>query len=153
MKKYFVIILILYEVMPLFVKVKSPLDDSYFIGEIPDSAAIGRGEAYVAVKYSPFAPYWNPAGIRELKINKFGISGDIFFNSDIEVSRVKDKFPLQEGRKTNFVSICGPQVGIYWRPLSNRMDKSTWTESGILYESTIDEKINIFAITVAVAQP
>ncbi len=148
MKKYLFIIVILCNFISVYAA-KSPLNDFYFYGEVPDSQAIGRGEAYAGVIGSPFAPYWNPAGLVSLKRSNLGISLNIYSEGDIESDLIKKSYPL-EGRSLNYISVCGEQVGFYWRSLSNRIDISSGRVAGVDFEQTIDEKINMFGISVAV---
>jgi len=142
-------VLILSAVMCAGITAASPLSDSYYLGEIPDAAAIGRGGAYCAVCANPYASYWNPAGLAALKCNNFTVSSNMFSESKLDSSAVNESYPL-EGRNINFVSVSSPEVGLYWRPLSMRVDRSTWTGGGSEYSLKIDEKINVFGITVAV---
>jgi hypothetical protein len=127
----------------------SPLDDTYFLGEVPDSAAIGRGQAYTGVIGSPFAPYWNPAGLVKLEKNGFGVSLNIRSESDLEDDIVKESYAL-EGRKLNFISVCSNKIGFFWRPLVNRVDKSSGIINGMNYEEELDVKVNMFGVSVAV---
>ncbi|MFC2061940.1 hypothetical protein ACFLUV_05455 [Elusimicrobiota bacterium] len=129
----------------------SPLTDSYFIGGVPCSAAIGRGGAYTGVASSPFASYWNPAALSSIKTNQIGISMSAFSESDLDSSILK-RFNYLGERSVDFFAVCAPEIGAYWRPLSNKTVKTTWIESKVRYEETIDEKINVYGITVAVAQ-
>jgi hypothetical protein len=129
--------------------VDSPLTDSYFLGEVPNAAAIGMGGAYTAMTGNPFAPYWNPAGLVTVKRSNLGVSMNIYSDSDLDQDLVEETFPL-EASKLNYISVCGEQVGFYWRTLSNRIDVSTYTLAGTDYEERIDEKVNVFGITVAV---
>lgn len=147
-KNFWLIILIFGSVTAVYAD-KSPLNDFYFVGEVPDSAAIGRGLAYTGVTGSPFAPYWNPAGLISMRSNSMGISLNHHSESDMNSEVVKRSFPL-EGRLLNFISVCSEQVAFFWRPLSNRVDTSSWTVSGVNYEQTIDEKISVFGVSVAV---
>ncbi len=152
MNKYFkkAVLFLIMLVSPVLVMCeKSPLTDSYLLGEVPDSAAIGRGEAYVGVVGMPFSPYWNPAGLVSTKKSSLGISLNVTSQSDEDSSLIKESYPL-EGRKLNFISVCGKQVGFFWRPVTNRADTSSGTINGIFYEETLDVKINMFGITVAV---
>jgi hypothetical protein len=125
------------------------LSDFHFIGEVPDSAAIGRGQANTSVYGSPFCVFWNPAGIVGLYKSGMGISLNIHSETDLESAVVKKSYPL-EGRKLNCISICGEQVGFYWRSLSNRVDESTSVVSGLDQSIVLDEKINVFGFSVAV---
>jgi hypothetical protein len=134
--------------MPLNAE-ESPLNDSYFIGETPGSAAIGRGNAYTAVASSPFASYWNPAALVKNADNIFAVSMDMFTKTSLDSDVIEETLPL-EGRKLNYIGVCGPQIGFYWRPLSNRVDSSSGTLAGVNFEETIDEKINVYGITIAV---
>ncbi|MFC2091602.1 hypothetical protein ACFLTD_02385 [Elusimicrobiota bacterium] len=144
-----ILVLMIFVIYDISYCVDSPLNDSYYLGEVPDSAAIGRGGAYVGVAGSPFSPYWNPAGIVSLKKNTIGFSLNLFGKSDIDSSILKKTYPL-EGRKLNFISVCGPQVAMYWRPLSEKVDISTGTINGQAYERTIDVKSSVYGLTVAV---
>ena len=63
MRKTVFVILMIFQATQTLMAEKSPLNDSYFLGEIPDSAAIGMGQAYVGVSGGPFSSYWNPAGL------------------------------------------------------------------------------------------
>lgn len=127
----------------------SPLNDKYYIGEPPGCAALGRGHAFAGVKGHSFSPYWNPAGIISLARSGVGVSLNLLSETEIESEIIKDSYPL-EGRKLNYISVCSNQVGVYWRPLSNRVDKTTGTDQGNNFIQTIDEKINVFGVTVAV---
>src|SRR3989339_1232215 len=127
------------------------LNDAFFIGEEPDSAAIGRGLAFTGVIENPSAPYWNPAGLATLKINKIGISANIFARTDSDEELLKQSYPLG-GRQINFLSICGPEVGIFWRPLSSRSENTEVIENGAAVNQHIEAKINETGITIAVTQ-
>ncbi|MBN2406460.1 MAG: hypothetical protein JXJ19_02075 [Elusimicrobia bacterium] len=127
----------------------SPLSDKFFNGEMPDSSVIGRGGAGAGIRGNAFSSYWNPAGASTLDKNKLAVSANIFAHSEEEDGISKRNFPLG-GRNINMVAICGKQVGIYYRPLSDRIEESTRTESGMLYEDTVDAKINQYGVTVAV---
>jgi hypothetical protein len=148
MKKNILILSILLSCTSVYAT-KSPLNDFYFIGEVPDSAAIGRGLAYAGVSGSPYAPYWNPAGLVAMKDNSMGVSFNVFTESDIDSEILKNGYPLQ-GRQLNFISVCSNQVGFYWRPLTDRVITTTGTVSGVDFEQTVEAKMNVFGISVAV---
>ncbi|MFW6134315.1 MAG: hypothetical protein ACOC5R_01925, partial [Elusimicrobiota bacterium] len=93
--------------------------------------------------------YWNPASLASFEENVFGVSANVFTESEIDLGIVKDKFSL-EGRRLNFLSVVGPQVGLFWRPITNRIDESEKTEDGKSIRETIDEKINTIGITVGI---
>jgi hypothetical protein len=143
------LLLILLVVPILSYAVKSPLNDSYFIGEHPDSAAIGRGMAYTGVSGSPFAPYWNPAGLMALDKNMMAVSFNAFAESEIDSSIIKNTFPLQ-GKSLNYIAVCGPEVGVFWRPLYNGSAISAGTISGKTYSEKVEAKVNVFGVSVAV---
>ncbi|MEA3506447.1 MAG: hypothetical protein U9R36_02995 [Elusimicrobiota bacterium] len=128
----------------------SPLSDMYYIGELPGSDAIGRGGAFAGVMGSPFAPYWNPAGLAIVEDNKMGVSANLFSDSKLEAKVIKKLYALQD-RKLNFISVAAPQVGVYWRMLSDRVDESTGTENSYNYKETIDENIHQFGVSVSVS--
>ncbi|MFH1415824.1 MAG: hypothetical protein ABIH89_07055 [Elusimicrobiota bacterium] len=145
-------IILVFLIVASFIRLEaaeSPLSEIFFAGEIPNSAAIGRGMAYCAVTPSPYAPYWNPGGLVKMQHSMLGVSFNLNANSYTETHVLKDSYPL-EGRSLNFISVCGDQVGIYWRPLSSRIDYSSWTVSGIKGEETIEGKISMCGVTVAV---
>ncbi|MGM0441557.1 MAG: hypothetical protein ACQEQC_03965 [Elusimicrobiota bacterium] len=122
-----------------------PLKDKYFLGEEPGSYALGRGGAFSAVMATPFAPYWNPGGLQQIENNRFGISANIINDSDIDQNKLADLFILEE-KKINFLSVCASQVGVYYRPLSNRADTyNTDTQSKELHVN-----LNQYGVTVSV---
>ncbi len=146
MKKLLILILLLSQGSFLSAEI---LSDKYYIGEMPSSQAIGRGGAFVAVGGSAYAAFWNPAGLSLLENNKLGISANIYSETSLDVAILNKKYPLQ-GQKINFISIVAPQAGVYWRPLVNRVDKSTGTSNGVDYTEKIDVKISVFGLTIAV---
>ncbi|MDA3792149.1 MAG: hypothetical protein PF545_00615 [Elusimicrobia bacterium] len=129
----------------------SPLSDKYYIGEVPGADAIGRGGAFAGAMGSPFAPYWNPAGLAVIKNNRLGVAANILSDSKIDSSIIKKIYALED-RNLNFISVAAPQVAVYWRKLSDRVDISSYTEpGGIEVKTVVDEKLNQFGVSVSIA--
>ncbi len=122
---------------------KSPFSDFFFFGEMPDAAAIAMGGAYTASSQSPFAAYWNPAAIARISQNNYAFSYNLSIQSQKDAEKIREQLPL-EGRGINFIAISAPEIGVYYRRLSNRVD-----EKGGEY---LDGRMSIFGITVAVPQ-
>ncbi len=115
--------------------------DMFYYGETPDAAAIAMGGSHVASMNTPFAAYWNPAAMAEVKNNSFVFSANVSVQSENDVELIKKSLPL-EGRGINFVSISSPEVGVYYRRLSNRVDESE--------DDYLDGRVSVFGITVGV---
>ncbi|MGM0568184.1 MAG: hypothetical protein ACQESB_03075 [Elusimicrobiota bacterium] len=141
----FIICMVLLCVLPFsfLYSGESPLGDLYFYGEMPDAGAIGMGGARIAVSKTAFSAYLNPAGIANLQQNKYAFSSNVSINSKGDIDAIRDRLPL-EGRGINYLSISAPEVGVYYRRLSNRKDE--------MGEEFLDARVSAFGITVALPQ-
>ncbi len=115
--------------------------DLYFYGEIPDAAAIAMGGAYTASPDTPFAAYWNPAALAQIQNNNLVFSANLSIQSSGDIDSVKKCLPL-EGRGINFVSLSAPEVGVYYRRLSKRINETD--------DDYLDGRVSVFGITVGV---
>ncbi len=126
----------------------SALEDAYYLGKMPGGAALGRGGAYSAVRGDYFASYWNPASLAALGESAFVFSSDFLtMGTKDKVKAISD--PLSGG-KISYIGIAGPEVGIYWMPLSRVTDKSTGTVNGDYYELKRDIRVNVAGVSVGV---
>ncbi len=132
--------------LPILVCAKTlpPTEFNTYDGVPVGGRALGMGQTFVGLADDPYAVYWNPAGLLQLKRNIFGISFDVGQQSKLETAKFIQEKSLQ-GRKLTFFSFASPQGAVFYRPLSNFQSQ---TDLGV--DSWEKREVKVYALGLTV---
>lgn len=120
-----------------FCKEKAPTEYYTYDGRDIGARPIGIGGAFVAVADTADAPYWNPAGLYQLKGNSASFMLDFSYQSTALWDDVIKNEPLR-GKKFCYICFASPQGALSWESLSD------YTKSDFFEQVVEDERYEIW---------
>lgn len=137
--------------MVVFAKEKPPTQYYAYDGMDIGARPIALGGAFVAVSDTADAPFWNPAGLYNLKSNSLSFMLNFSYQSSLLWEEVIANEPLR-GKRFSHLVFASPQGAISWRELSNYTEYNYFQEviDGDRHETwkDIEVKINQYMFSV-----
>lgn len=134
---------------PLHAREKAPIRFDAFDGGRIGSKAQGMGFAFTAMADNGDAPFWNPAGLKQIPTNIFTITLDTIRTSRLSTEEIIQGEPLR-GRTVTYMAFVGQNGALGFMPMADIDERKILDtqDPGNNFERT-QVKINSFFISAS----